>query len=116
MTISRKTAIIIGIISAVTIPIAIYTISPIFVSMEVNEPLPNEFTNANPAEEFERFMAMSEDQRFEQAQQMTLEEKNEVMKAAAETDGNIVNENMTGAISAQPTIFVGTFVGVDDGI
>jgi hypothetical protein len=116
MTISRKKAAIIGVILAVAIPMAIYTISPIFVSKEVNEPLPDKFTTANTPDEFETFMALSEDQRFEKAQHMTLDEKNVVMKGAAAIDGNIVNENMTEAMSVKPTILVGTFVGVNDGI
>ena len=117
MTISRKTAAITGIIiAAIAIPVGIYTISPLFVNTEVNEPIPNKSINPMPAEELEKFMTLSEEQRLEKGQQMSPEEKDMIMKAAAETNGSTVNENMTEAMDRQQTILVGTFVGVNDGI
>ena len=117
MTLSRKTAAIAGIIiAAIAIPVGIYTISPLFINTEVNEPIPNKSINPMPAEELEKFMTMTEEQRLEKGQQMSLEEKDMIMKAAAETNGDLVNENMTEAMDRQQTILVGTFVGVNDGI
>jgi hypothetical protein len=105
----KKLAIIIGLIAAVAIPLGIYTISPLFISTVVNEPIPN-----TTAEKLEEFMAMTEDQRLEKAQQMTSEEKDLMMKAAADTNGSSVNENMT--VAMKQALLVGTFVGVNDGI
>lgn len=105
----KKLAIIIGLIAAVAIPLGIYTISPLFISTVVNEPIPN-----TTAEKLEEFMAMTEGQRLEKAQQMTSEEKDLMMKAAADTNGSSVNENMT--VTMKQALFVGTFVGVNDGI
>jgi hypothetical protein len=117
MTVSRKTAAIAGIIiAAIAIPVGIYTISPLFVNTEVNEPIPNKSINPMPAEELAKFMAMTEEQRLEKGQQMSPEEKDMIMKAAAETNDDLVNENMTKAMDGQQTIVVGTFVGVNDGI
>jgi hypothetical protein len=117
MTVSRKTAALTGIIiAAIAIPVGIYTISPLFVNTEVNEPIPNKSINPTPSEELEKFMAMTEEQRLEKGQKMSPEEKDMIMKASAETNGDLVNENMTEAMDGQQTILVGTFVGVNDGI
>jgi hypothetical protein len=117
MTVSRKTEAIIGIIiAAIAIPVGIYTISPLFVNTEVNEPIPNKAINPTPPEELEKFMAMTEEQRLEKVQQMSPEEKDMIMKAATETNGDLANENMTEAMDGQQTMLVGTFVGVNDGI
>ena len=55
----------IGIISAIVIIIvgagAFYLVSPLFVSTEVNEPLP---TSAVQSESFQRFVAMNEEEKM----------------------------------------------------
>jgi hypothetical protein len=68
MSSSRK-AIIIGIvIAAVAIPLAIYTISPLFINTEINEPEPTVSIGNDDAaaiQEFKEFMKMSEEERIE---------------------------------------------------
>jgi hypothetical protein len=117
MSSSRK-AIIIGIvIAAVAIPLAIYTISPLFINTEINEPEPTVSIGNDDAaaiQEFKEFMKMSVEERIEKGQQMSIEERDMIMKGAAQTNGTTVDEEMTaiGNISG----YAGTFVGVNDGI
>jgi electron transfer DM13 len=117
MSSSRK-AIIIGIvIAAVAIPLAVYTISPLFINTEINEPEPTVSIGNDDAaaiQEFKEFMKMSEEERIEKGQQMSIEERDMIMKGAAQTNGTTVDEEMTaiGNISG----YAGTFVGVNDGI
>jgi Electron transfer DM13 len=110
----KKKWIIVGIVIAViAIPLGIYTISPLFVNTVVNEEIPG--SNSQAISEFERFMRMSEEQRFERAQQMNEEEKNMIMTGAAQTGGNSVNESMAEEAAAEGSL-TGNFVGVNDGI
>jgi hypothetical protein len=117
MSSSRK-AIFIGIvIAAVAIPLAIYTISPLFINTEINEPEPTVSIGNDDAaaiQEFKEFMKMSEEERIEKGQQMSIEERDMIMKGAAQTNGTTVDEETTaiGNISG----YAGTFVGVNDGI
>ena len=68
----------IGIISAIVIIIvgagAFYLVSPLFVSTEVNEPLP---TSAVQSESFQRFVAMNEEEKMLAAKQMSSQERDE---------------------------------------
>jgi hypothetical protein len=115
----RKRTIIIGvIIAAVVIPIAVYTVSPLFVSKTVNEPTPIVKDINKSSSPFEQFMAMSEQERYEKGQQMSDAQKEAVMKDAAMTPGATVNEAMNDSMtSAQASIVrTGVFVGVNDGI
>ena len=117
----NKTKIIISIIvAAIGIPIGIYTISPLFINTEINEPLPP--LSSESALVFEKFMAMTEDEKINAAKNMTVEEKNMIMKMAAKQNTTI-NENMTITIGiSQNTaeenknLLVGDFMGVNDGI
>jgi electron transfer DM13 len=119
---SSRKAIIIGIvIAAVAIPLGIYTVSPLFVNTEINEPLPtvgndNNNDDAATMQQFKDFMEMSEEERIEKGQQMSNEERDTIMKAAAQTNGTTVNENMTTIGEEISTTYAGTFVGVNDGI
>src|SRR3712207_9346408 len=50
---------------------------------------------------------------------MATEEKNAILRGAAQTNGNTVNENMTQAVATTlgyTSSFIGEFVGVNDGI
>jgi hypothetical protein len=125
MSNSRKKIIIGIVIAAVAIPLGIYTVSPLFVNTEINEPLPtigNDNNNNDDAtamqKQFEDFMEMSEEERIEKGQQMSNEEKDMIMKAAAQTNGTAVNDNMAtiGEEGGISTIYTGTFVGVNDGL
>jgi hypothetical protein len=117
----NKTKIIISIIvAAIGIPIGIYTISPLFINTEINEPLPP--LSSESALVFEKFMAMTEDEKINAAKNITVEEKNMIMKMVAKQNTTI-NENMTTTMDiSQNTaeenknLLVGDFMGVNDGI
>jgi hypothetical protein len=118
---SGKKPIIIGIIiAAVAIPLGIYTASPLFINTEINEPVPtlkNGNNDAAAMQEFKDFMEMSEEERIEKGQQMSIEERDMIMKGAAQTNGTSVNEEMTTIGEEETsTVYAGTFVGVNDGI
>jgi hypothetical protein len=117
---SRKKAIIIGIvIAAVAIPLGIYTALPLFINTEINEPLPTVSNGNNDAaamQQFKDFMEMTEEERIEKGQQMSNEERDMIMKAAAQTNITTVNEEMTSSGKETSTAYAGTFVGVNDGI
>ncbi len=117
----NKTKIIISIIvAAIAIPIGIYTISPLFINTEINEHLPP--LSSESALVFEKFMAMTEDEKINAAKNMTVEEQNTIMKMAAKQNTTI-NENMTtimdisqNTAEENKNLLVGDFMGVNDGI
>ena len=122
----------IGVISAIVIIIvgtgAFYLVSPLFISTEVNEPLP---TSAVQSESFQRFIAMNEEQKMQEAKQMSSQERDEIMSAATKVN-NSIDEPMDQALleqqqtqlqnttsttnTSQETLRRGAFVGVGDGI
>lgn len=113
---------IIGIIiAAIVIPIGIYTLSPLFINTEINEPLPSLSSESSIG--FEKFMAMTEEEKINAAKNMTVEEKDMIMRTAAEQDTTI-NETMTSTMDSSKNteqnenknILVGDFMGVNDGI
>jgi hypothetical protein len=116
---NKKGIIVIIIIAAIVIPVGIYTISPLFINTTIDEPLPTS-NSATDLQKFQQFMSMNNEQeRAEKGQQMATEEKNAILRGAAQTNSSIVNENMTEA--AAPTLgptslLTGEFVGVNDGI
>jgi len=122
----RKKAIIIGVIVAtvvVAIPLGIYTVSPLFVNRVINEPLPtvsngNNSSDAVQIKQFRDFMALNEEERMEKGHQMNKQERDTLMRAATETNGTVVNEEMTTTAVGEgvSTAYAGTFVGVNDGI
>jgi Electron transfer DM13 len=121
-----------GIISAIVIIVGAgtyYLVSPLFFSTEVNEPLP---TSVVQSESFQKFAAMNEEEKMQAAKQMSPQERDEIMSAAAKVN-NSLDESMDQTLSqqqqAQPqnnttsttnigqnTLRTGTFVGVGDGI
>ena len=115
----KKAIIVVIIIAAIAIPVGIYTVSPLFINTTVNEPLPTS-SSVTDLQKFQEFMSMnSEEERVEKGQQMATEEKNAILRGAAQTTGNTVNENMTEAAATtlgQTSLFIGEFVGVNDGI
>lgn len=113
---------IIGIIiAAIVIPIGIYTLSPLFINTEINEPLPSLSSESSIG--FEKFMAMTEEEKINAAKNMTVEEKDMIMRTATEQD-TIINETMTSTKDSSKNteqnenknILVGDFMGVNDGI
>ena len=122
MVIHKRTAIIGIIIAAVLIPIAAYTVSPLFLSKTVDEPLSfHEVSNSgskNASNSFEQFMAMTEEERYASGQKMSESQKEAIMRDAARTQNATVNEAVTEAMSGTQASVVlsGVFVGVNDGI
>lgn len=107
------------IIAAIAIPIGIYTTLPLFTNTVVNEEVPDNVSgNSAAMQQFEEFMAMTEEQRMERGQLMYPEEKEAIMEAAAQTNGTTVDEPMTEQMTSAPaqSSLAGTFVGVNDGI
>ena len=118
----------IGIISVIVIIVgagAYYLVSPLFISTEVNEPLP---TSAVQSEAFQRFIAMNEEAKTQAAKQMSSQERDEIMSAAASIN-NTLDESMDKTLSQQqqpqnasttntmPNVLrTGSFVGAGDGI
>ena len=115
----KKAIIVVIIIAAIAIPVGIYTVSPLFINTTVNEPLPTS-SSVTDLQKFQEFMSVnSEEERVEKGQQMATEEKNAILRGAAQTNGNTVNENMTEAAATtlgQTSLLIGEFVGVNDGI
>jgi Electron transfer DM13 len=115
----------ITIIAAIVIIIgagAYYLASPLFISTEVNEPLP---TSAVESEAYQKFITMSEKEKLDIAKQMSPEERNEIMTIASKIN-NSVNESMDqikqqqektqNTITTASTLRTGSFVGVGDRI
>lgn len=118
---NRKKAMIIVIaIAAIAIPFVVYTASPLLINTEINEPLPtvsNENNGAAAMGELGQFMAMSEEERMEKGHQMSNQQRDMIMRAAAQMNGTTVNEEMTTTVGeGASTAYAGTFVGVNDGI
>lgn len=126
----KKTTIIIGVIvAAVAIPLGVYTASPLFINTVINEPLPtvsngdnNSSSSSEPVQiqQFEDFMALSEEERMKMGHQMSNQDRDTIMRAAAaQMNDSSVNEEMTTITTTVGEIsiaYAGTFVGVDDGI
>jgi hypothetical protein len=126
----------IGIISAIAIIIgltAFYLASPLFISTEINEPLPKVANVPTPpsSNQFQEFMAMSEGERIEAGSKMNEQEKNKIMlefaKINASIDESRPQTNHSLLLSSQqqttPTgnessdlLLTGSFIGVGDGI
>jgi hypothetical protein len=116
----------IGITTAIVIIIGVgtyYLASPLFISTEVNEPLP---TSAVESEVYQKFITMSEEEKLDTAKQKSPEEREEIMTTASKIN-NSVNESMDqipqqqqqqtqNTITTASTLRTGSFVGVRDGI
>ena len=134
MSLNKKIiiVIIIVVVVALAIPFAIYTISPLFISNTVNEPLPTTaaVTDKKAAsQEYQKFISMNEQDRINVAKQMNQRQKNVVMIGAAAQVNNTMNENIpvsqgttnkqqqadaTNAATVSP-IRTGSFIGAGDG-
>ena len=124
----------IGITSAIVIIVGVgayYLISPLFVSTEVNEPLP---TTVVQSESFQRFIAMNEEEKMQAAKQMSPQERDEIMSEAARINNSLnepmnqkllqqqqqpqpLSQNTTSTTNTEQGILkTGFFVGAGDGI
>ena len=107
---------IVGVIAGlVAAAVAAYFLaSPLFIVTEVNEPIP---TPEIAMQEYQKFISMDEEERMHKAKQMSKEEKDMVMMAAAQVT-RTVNENITEMGEQEmekatiEIIRAGSFVGV----
>lgn len=122
-----------GIIGAVVVIVgvsAFYLASPLFISTEIDEPLPKgaEVPAPTLSNQLQDFMAMSEEERLEAGSQMDEREKNQIMLEFARFNTSInesmshINQPLSENQSSQmgnetsDSILTGSFVGVGDGI
>lgn len=108
--------IIYSVISLSLILVTFYLVSPLFISTEVNEPLP---PNVNNSITFEEFTKMTEDERTNMARSMTNEQKNQMLVQFAELGNNSrINDDLNTDVMIKSNQSSGsaTFVGVNDGI
>ena len=114
----------IGITTAIVIIIGVgtyYLASPLFISTEVNEPLP---TSAVESEAYQKFITMSEEEKLDIAKQMSPEEREEIMTTASKINNSIdesmdqvlLQQQTQNTITTASTLRTGSFVGVGDGI
>jgi Electron transfer DM13 len=122
-----------GIIGAIVVIVSVsafYLASPLFISTEIDEPLPEGANVSTPlfSNQFQEFMAMSEEERIEAGNQMNEQEKNQIMLEFARMNTSI-NESMSQINQSLPEqqtsqtgnetstlLLTGSFVGVGDGI
>jgi flagellar basal body-associated protein FliL len=122
----KKLIVITIVIAAVVVPFAIYTISPLFTSNTLNEPLPVTVASINKnaaSQDYQKFVSMNDQDRFNAAKQMSQREKNIVMIGAGQINDTI-NENVIipSTIKQQQSnattasrIITGSFIGAGDG-
>ncbi|MCD6036745.1 MAG: hypothetical protein K0S67_629 [Nitrososphaeraceae archaeon] len=82
----------IGITAAIVIIIGVgayYLASPLFISTEVNEPLPPSVVES---EAYQKFITMSEEEKLDTAKQMSPEEREEIMTTASKQGLSLVLE------------------------
>src|ERR671918_2421707 len=107
-----------GIIAAIVIIIgvgAFYLASPLFISTEIYEPLPEGAEIPPPSNQSQEFMAMSEEERIEAGNQMNEQEKNQIMLEFAGMNTSI-DESMSQGSETNDSLLTGSFIGVGDGI
>ncbi len=132
---NKKIVIVVIIIVAVValaIPFAIYTVSPLFISNTINEPLPTTaavVSKKAASQEYQKFVSMNEQDRINAAKQMNQRGKNMVMIGAAQINNTmnenvvmlagVINEqqqsNITTTTAAPTSTRTGSFIGAGDG-
>ena len=123
-----------GIIGAIVIIVGVsvfYLASPLFISTEIDEPLPEGAevpAFPPPSNQFQEFIAMSEDERIEAGNQMDEQERNQIMLEFARMNTSIdesmaqINQSLSEQQTSQTgnetsnLLLTGSFVGVGDGI
>jgi hypothetical protein len=94
-----------------------YLVSPLFISTEINEPLPSNAFSPS----FQEFKEMTEEQRIQTANNMSNNDKDQMLTQYAKVgnssriDENMTNNNNNTLIQAIGSRS-GSFVGVGDGI
>jgi hypothetical protein len=118
-----KVAVIVTIVAIIVGAGSFYLVSPLFISTQVNDPLP---TSAVQSELYRRFVSMNEDEKMQAAREMSTKERDEIMSSAAQTKTSI-NEPMNRSAvqegqqrttnTTMPNgLRTGSFVGVGDRI
>jgi hypothetical protein len=119
-----KVAIIVTIVAIIVGAGTFYLVSPLFISTQINEPLP---TDVQGSESYQRFISMNEDEKMQAAKQMSTKEREEIMNSAAQVNKSI-DEPMNRTLvqeGQQQTLYTraipnvlrtGSFVGAGDGI
>jgi hypothetical protein len=119
-----KVAVLVTIVGIIVGAGAFYLVSPLFISTQVNDPLP---TSAEQSESYHRFISMSEDEKMQTARQMSAEERDGIMSSAAQVN-NSMNEPMNQTLmqeeqqkipnaTTMPNVLrTGPFAVVGDGI
>jgi hypothetical protein len=119
-----KVAVLVTIVGIIVGAGAFYLVSPLFISTQVNDPLP---PGAEQSESYRRFISMSEGEKMQTARQMSAEERDGIMSSAAQVN-NSMNEPMNQTLmqeeqqripnaTTMPNVLrTGPFVGVGDGI
>jgi hypothetical protein len=114
----------IGVIAAIVIIVGVgayYLASPLFISTEVDEPLP---TTAVESEAYQRFVSMNEEEKMQAAKQMSIQERDQIMATASKVN-NSIDDSMdqvqqqtqnNAATTTTNVLRTGSFVGVGDGI
>ena len=119
-----KVAIIVTIVAIIIGAGAFYLISPLFISTQINDPLP---TDVQGSESYQRFIAMNEDEKMQAAKQMSTKEREEIMNSATQVNKSIdepmnrtlvqEEQQLTLNATAMPNVLrTGSFVGAGDGI
>ena len=113
----------IGVIAAIVIIVGVgayYLVSPLFISTEVDEPLP---TTAVESEAYQRFVSMNEEEKMQAAKQMSTQERDEIMTTASKVNNSIdeptdqvQQQTQDNAATTTNVLRTGSFVGVGDGI
>ena len=108
-----RTKWIIGFVVIVVAVIAIYTLSPLFVSKKVEEPIPDNVA----IDAYYKFQSLDDVDRSKIASEMTEREKNILMIGAKEINKEM-NEEMTKFMDnlSFTRNLEGTFIGIGDGI
>jgi len=107
----KKTKIAIGgIIAVIAIAIVTYTISPLFINTTIDEPAPDTRTNIG----FDEFMNLSQDERATIGKDMTLEEKDNIMRVFAQENATI-NDEMTIPENQTNDMLTGNLIDAGDG-
>ena len=119
---------IIGVIVVIIGVSAFYLASPLFISTEIDEPLPEGAEIPPPSNQFQDFMAMSEEERIEAGNQMDDHERNQIMLEFAKMNTSIdesmsqINQSLSQQQTSQTRndtnglLLTGSFIGVGDGI
>ena len=94
----------------------IYTLSPLFTSKTVEEPLPGLNSEIKENMDFSKFMNLTEDERTRIAKNMTSQQIDNIMVIAAKYNST-VTEDMTGMDSSSINkTLTGSYAGVGDGL